>query len=499
MNRKAPLFALALALLLSSALAARAQEQPQPPEDVLQVNTRVVFLDALVTDRKTKATAADLAAENFEVLADGQRRKVSYFTREGDSARRPLALVLVLDLERLGAGRYLRRTDILEAMAKELEKLPPGDEVAIVAQDAGGEGRREWLTPFTRNRAQLAAALSIIPTLVGDGGGSGEEVSITVGNGSRKHVDVKDGTQRADGDAKHKADGGAKPTADGAKANTGDDAKDQKSDGAKEKPDDASKPANAGPTPPRQEELIRKARQGQLDEGDEVDTAVNEKGEKTTRVLKSDGTLVVLKKNKKGEDEDEVYNDFDLPRATYEITKRIARERPNSQGAIVYVTDGIAPMAYPERDYVESRLVRQNVIFSALVADMKTGFKLSKPILAPLGNLVDISIYGVAQHVAKASGGDVVRVHGPSDYARGLGEIIGNLNARYSLGFTLADAETDDGKVHPLEVRVAARDSRGRERKLDIKARRGFYMPAPPARQEAKKADAPKAEAQTKN
>jgi VWFA-related protein len=455
MNRKAPLFAFTLALLFAASHAARAQGQQPPsqqPEDVLQVNTRVVFLDALVTDGKTKATASDLAAANFEVLADGRKREVSYFTREGDAARRPLALVLVFDLERLGAGRYLRRTDILEAMARELERLPPGDEVAVVAQDAGGEGRREWLTPFTRNRAQIASALSIIPTLVGDGGGDGS-LTISAGTGGT-HVST------ADSD---------------------------------------TPPGQPNPALAREEELIKKARKGDLDDGDELDTAVNAKGEKLTRVLKADGTLVVTKTDRKGEEESEVYNDFDLPRAAYEITKRVARERPNSQGAIVYVTDGIAPMQYDERDYVESRLIRRNVIFSALVTDMKTGFKLAKPLLAPLGNLADISIYGVAQHVAKASGGDVVRVHSPNDYAKGLSRIIGNLNARYSLGFALAEAETDDGRMHPLEVRVAAKDAKGRDRKLEIKARKSYYMPAAPKQQEAKKADAAKSEAQTKN
>src|SRR4051794_12950139 len=120
-------------LLLCLAPASLAQEKDK--DEVLQVNTRVVFLDALVTDKKTKSTASDLAAENFEVLSDGQPRKITYFSREGDAARRPLALVLVFDLERIGSGRYLRRTDIIEAMAKELEKLPPGDEVAIVVLD----------------------------------------------------------------------------------------------------------------------------------------------------------------------------------------------------------------------------------------------------------------------------------------------------------------------------------------------------------------------------
>ncbi|MCA1629140.1 MAG: VWA domain-containing protein [Acidobacteria bacterium] len=460
---------LSLALLLvASCLApatAPAQDKEKEKEEVLQVNTRVVFLDALVTDKKTKAYASDLAPENFEVLADGQPRKISYFTREGDALRKPLALVLVFDLERIGAGRYMRRTDILEAMAKELEKLPPGDEVAVVVLDPGGqEGKREWLTGFTRSRGQIASAMSIIPTLVGAGGMGGGDcegddcggtsVTVNVGDSDRKRVEVKSGeTQHA----------GATPGAEETKR------------------------------------TIERVRTNEAEEGDEVDTIFNKKGEKVTRVLKPDGTLVITKTNKKGEEESDMNDDFDLPRATYEIEKRVARERPGSQPAIVYVTDGIAPMGFDERDFVEDRLNRQNVIFSALVTDMKTGFKLAKPLLSPLGNWAGISIYGVAQHVAKATGGDVVRVHSPADYARGLSQIIGNLNARYSLGFALADAEKDDGVLHPLEVRVKAKDAKGKDRKLEVKARRGYFMPTAPKQQEAKKTGAGTGAAQTKN
>ena len=168
---------------------------------------------------------------------------------------------------------------------------------------------------------------------------------------------------------------------------------------------------------------------------------------------------------------------FDLAAAAVEITKRVAQERPNSQPALVYVTDGIAPVFYEQRDYIESKLLKSNVIFSALVTDMKTGFKLAMPILKPLGNLAGISISGSAQHLAKQTGGESVRVRRPADYARGLSLIIGNLNARYSLGFTLAETEQDDGQMHPLEVRVRAKDAKGKERKLEVKARRGYYLP----------------------
>jgi hypothetical protein len=39
------------------------------------------------------------------------------------------------------------------------------------------------------------------------------------------------------------------------------------------------------------------------------------------------------------------------------------------------------------------------------------------------------------------SGGEAVQVSRTSDYSRGLSKIIGNLTARYSLGFTLAEEE----------------------------------------------------------
>jgi len=118
-----------------------------------------------------------------------------------------------------------------------------------------------------------------------------------------------------------------------------------------------------------------------------------------------------------------------------------------------------------------------NVIFSALVTEMKTGFKLFKPILKPLGNWAGIGIYGTSQHVAGQTGGEVVSVRRPEDYASGLQKIVGNLTGRYSLGFTLAETEHDDGQMHTLEVRARARDAKGKERKLIVASRRGYFMP----------------------
>jgi hypothetical protein len=69
-----------------------------------------------------------------------------------------------------------------------------------------------------------------------------------------------------------------------------------------------------------------------------------------------------------------------------------------------------------------------------------------------------------------------VKVKRTKDYAAGLNKIIGNLTARYSLGFTLAEDEKDNGGLHNLEVKVKAPDAKGKMRKLEVSSRRGYYM-----------------------
>ena len=45
--------------------------QAQEVEDTIKIKTRVVFLDALVKDKKTNLPISNLALENFEVLDEG--------------------------------------------------------------------------------------------------------------------------------------------------------------------------------------------------------------------------------------------------------------------------------------------------------------------------------------------------------------------------------------------------------------------------------------------
>ena len=137
------LFLLGLVALVCSPVPNRGQD---PKEDIVRVRTLVVFVDTLVKDKKTGAPVADLTSENFEVLADGKLRTLSYFSRAGAGRRRPLALLLVLDLVARDTGEYLRRAEVLESLSRALKKLSPEDEVAVGAS-LGGPGRRPSRPP----------------------------------------------------------------------------------------------------------------------------------------------------------------------------------------------------------------------------------------------------------------------------------------------------------------------------------------------------------------
>src|ERR1700752_2984784 len=115
-----------LLLLVILAAVASFPVSAQEVEDTIKIKTRVVFLDALVKDKKTNLPISNLTTENFEVLDDGKPRPISYFTREGE-ARKPLALIIILDLREDGAGRFLKQPEILKAMEEQLARLPPGD------------------------------------------------------------------------------------------------------------------------------------------------------------------------------------------------------------------------------------------------------------------------------------------------------------------------------------------------------------------------------------
>ena len=392
---------------------------PQEVDDTIRIKTRVVFLDALVKDKKTNLPISNLATENFEVLDDGKPRPISYFTREGQ-ARKPLALILILDLREDGAGRFLNRPEIIKAMENELAKLPTGDEVAILATEIGEDEDRIWLTEFTNDRARLAAALARVQALCAS----------------------RDDETPIEKSAQSPGDKNTTPTPK-----------------AEQTPTDPKAATVSAANPVVSTEVIKGKNGGTL-----------------TRTTMRDGTVHVKRVNKKGDVTIEMNNVFDLTAAVTQAIRKAAETRPNSQVSVVWVSDGIAPMFFEERDATEQILIRENVIFNSLTVELRTLYKFLLPIGKPIAGWVGLSLYGGAKYLAQRSGGEAVKVNRAKDYAAGLSRIIGNLTARYSLGFSLAEGEVDDGKMHALEVRVKAKDEKGKTRKLLVSSRQGYYM-----------------------
>jgi VWFA-related protein len=401
-------FRLNLLLLVAIATLASISIHAQEVEDTIRIKTRVVFLDALVKDKKTNLPISSLAQENFEVLDNGKPRPISYFTREGQ-ARKPLALILVLDLREDGAGRFLKEPEILKAMENELAKLPAGDEVAIMGMNFSEDEQNVWLTEFTNDRAKIAAALERV----------------------RQICNKQDQPQP--------------------------EAKTQKP--VVENPDPALDPKEVVST----------------------ETTKGSNGATITRKKMRDGSVSVQRTNKKGTVTIELDEDFyDLSAAVRDATRKAQELRPNSQPSLVYISDGIAPIFFEDRDATEEILVRDNVIFNSLTVELRTLFKFLLPVGKPVAGWLGVSLYGSAKRLAQRSGGEAVKVGRVKDYGSGLSRIIGNLTARYSLGFTLAEEENDDGRMHQLEVRVQAKDEKGKKRKLQVSSRQGYYMAYPP-------------------
>lgn len=126
---------------------------------------------------------------------------------------------------------------------------------------------------------------------------------------------------------------------------------------------------------------------------------------------------------------------------------------------------------------MDALLLRSGLTFSALTVDLSARRKAIIAASKPIFIIARASLTGNEEHFAKLTGGEVVSVRAPQDYAEGFERIVGGLTARYGLAFKLDESDSDDGRVRRLEVKVTARDAEGRKRKLTVRARRGYYLP----------------------
>jgi predicted nucleic acid-binding Zn-ribbon protein len=281
--------------------------------------------------------------------------------------------------------------------------------------------QRAWLTEFTNDRAKIAAALAQV-----------------------REICLQNEARRAANEA-------AKEAA-------------TQSNNEVAKPADKADAQSAAPSESKKKEVVA------------TETNKGRSGAVVTRKTMSDGSVDVTRVSKNGKMTIELGEVYDMAAAVRDATRKAQELRPNSQMSLVWVSDGIAPIFYEDRDATEQIITRDNVIFNSLTVELRTLFKFLLPIGKPIAGWMGMSLYGSAKQLAQQSGGEAVKVGRVKDYGAGLSRIIGNLTARYSLGFTLAENETDDGRLHHLEVRVTAPDDKGKKRKLLVSSRQGYYM-----------------------
>jgi len=151
---------LLLVLILTFSAVFYAQNK-QNDEEVLRIETQLVDVPVVVTDKSGKPLL-NLKKSNFIVYEDGKPQEVSDFA----ATSAPFEVALLLDTS--GSTRSDLAL-IQRAAANFIASLRPGDKVSIVAFKSEREDNRsvassEILTPLTSDRAVLKDALLNVKT-----------------------------------------------------------------------------------------------------------------------------------------------------------------------------------------------------------------------------------------------------------------------------------------------------------------------------------------------
>ncbi len=135
-------------LLVCLPLAGQKSETPRDGAASFTANSELVLVDALVTEKKSGRWDGAVSASGFELSEDGVPRPIRYFSRD----TLPLSVLLLFDLTE-SVQPVLKP---LAAGAREaLDRLKPGDEVAVMTYAASAE----LVHGFTTNRTTAVEAI----------------------------------------------------------------------------------------------------------------------------------------------------------------------------------------------------------------------------------------------------------------------------------------------------------------------------------------------------
>lgn len=152
--------------------------------------------------------------------------------------------------------------------------------------------------------------------------------------------------------------------------------------------------------------------------------------------------------------------------AAVERALEAARLLPQSQVALVYVSDGmntLDTMEAKSRDPLVERLQAANVSFSAITLPMLGSYAAAAAVINPLGKVFGLSVTGSGNQFAKQTGGVTVEAGSAEELGAAVGQVVSAYASRYSLGFPLEENELRDRKFHRIEVKLQGAAGKNRE------------------------------------
>jgi Ca-activated chloride channel family protein len=138
-----------------------AQNPPVEKEEVIKVDTQLVDVPVIITDRQGRPIL-NLKRQNFAVFEDGKLQEILDFS----ATSAPFEVALLLDTS--GSTRADLQL-IRQAAESFVSSLRPGDRVAVIAYDSAVAGTTrsavtDILTGLTNSRSALSDALSRVST-----------------------------------------------------------------------------------------------------------------------------------------------------------------------------------------------------------------------------------------------------------------------------------------------------------------------------------------------
>jgi VWFA-related protein len=146
---------LALAAFVPQLAAQEAQDKQRQDKQTemgtIRLNTDLVTVDAIVTDRDGNRISGVLKASDFVIYEDGVRQAINSFS----ATDAPFNLVLLLDT----SGSASREIELMRRAAlRFLNELRPGDRVAVIQFSK----EVELLKDLTSERAEIEEALRLL-------------------------------------------------------------------------------------------------------------------------------------------------------------------------------------------------------------------------------------------------------------------------------------------------------------------------------------------------